>query len=79
MMGIDGNQLRKSQEDLMIGHLFNSTAARGEISLKEGGGNWPRQRLDGLRTTLLDLFTFMCDDVSVVGWQDVKAEQRTLT
>lgn len=37
MMGIDGNQLRKSQEDLMIGHLFNSTAAPGEISLKEDG------------------------------------------
>lgn len=37
MMGIDGNQLRKSREDLMIVHLFNSTAARGKISLKEDG------------------------------------------
>lgn len=37
MMGIDGNQLRKSREDLMVVHLFNSTAARGEISPKEDG------------------------------------------
>lgn len=37
MMGIDENQLRKSQEDLMIVRLFNSTAARGKISLREDG------------------------------------------